>query len=81
MADNREIMAINRTAAAQEGNYVTSDFGIKSSNEETRNIISSTFGMIKHNLDALWNSVGLDPNVNNAYDLVDIISSINNYYI
>lgn len=68
MADNREIMTINRTAAAQEGNYVTSDFGIKSSNEETRNIISSTFGMIKHNLDALWNSVGLDPNVNNAYE-------------
>ena len=39
MADNREIMAINRTAAAQEGNYVTSDFGIKSSNECGNNAV------------------------------------------
>ena len=58
---------INRTSAAQ-ANYVSVDFGIKKTDEDTRNIISSTFGMIKNNLEALWYSVGLDANVNAAYE-------------
>ena len=51
---------------AKTENYVKTDFGIKVTDEETRNVISSTFGLIKNNLDALWYSVGLDPNVNMA---------------
>ena len=68
MSDRRSIDAINRTAAIREDNYITADLGIKKMDDETRNIISSTFGMIKNNLDALWYSVGLDPNVNMAYE-------------
>lgn len=65
---NRSVSAINQVAATNENNYVSTDLGIKSTNEETRNVISSTFGMIKNNLEAFWYSVGLDPNVNNAYE-------------
>lgn len=68
MNDRRSIDAVNRTAAIQDNNYITADLGIKKTDDETRNIISSTFGMIKNNLDALWYSVGLDPNVNMAYE-------------
>ena len=64
---NPEVDKINRNAANGE-TYVTTDFGIKKTDEETRNIISSTFGMIKNNLEALWYSVGLEPNVNIAYE-------------
>jgi len=67
MSDKRSVDQINRTAAASNDKYVITDLGIKASNEETANIISSTFGVIKNSLDALWYSVGLDPNVNNAY--------------
>lgn len=66
----RAVQAFNNIAAMGEDNYVSTDLGIKTSNEETKNIISSTFGVIKNNLDALWYSVGLDPNVNNAYEKV-----------
>lgn len=68
MSDRRAIDAVNRTAAINEENYVTTDLRIKKTDDETRNIISSTFGMIKNNLEALWYSVGLDPNVNMAYE-------------
>ena len=65
---HRDVMAINEIAATRETSYVSADFGIKQTNPETQNLISSTFGMIKHNLSALWTSVGLDPNVNMAYE-------------
>ena len=67
-SENRAISAVNHVAAMNESNYVSTDLGIKQTNEETRNVISSTFGMIKNNLEAFWYSVGLDPNVNNAYE-------------
>lgn len=63
----RSVEIINRTAANAD-NYVRADLGIKRNDEETGNIISSTFGVIKNNLEALWYSVGLDPNVNAAYE-------------
>lgn len=47
--------------------YKNVDLGIRSSDEETKNIISSTFGVIKNNLYAFWASVGFEPNVNTAY--------------
>jgi len=53
---------------AKTENYVKTDFGIKVTDEETKNIISSTFGMLKNNLESLWYSVGLEPNVNLAYE-------------
>ncbi len=64
----RSIDQINRTAAASDDKYIRTDLGIKPTNEETANLISSTFGVIKNNLEALWYSVGLEPNVNIAYE-------------
>lgn len=67
-SENRSINAVNTTAAMRESNYVSTDLGIKKTDEETKNIISSTFGIIKNNiLEAFWYSTGLEPNVNNAY--------------
>ena len=63
----RSIDKINRVSISGD-NYVTSDLRIDNTDEETRNVISSTFGVIKNSLDALWYSVGLDPNVNIAYE-------------
>lgn len=54
-------------ANATTDNYVKTDFDIKVTDEETRNVMSATFGVIKNSMDALWYSVGLDPNVNIAY--------------
>lgn len=58
---------ITRHAAATNDVYKNIDLGIRISDDETRNIISSTFGVIKNNLDAFWSSVGFEPNVNTAY--------------
>ena len=69
MAFGEERVAIdkvNRNVATTE-TYVRADFGIKRTDDETKNVISSTFGLIKNNLEALWYSVGLEPNVNIAY--------------
>lgn len=62
-------LAINgiTEASATTDNYVKTDFGIKVTDEETKNVISATFGVIKNNLEALWYAVGLEPNVNMAY--------------
>lgn len=70
MADgkrNRSINEINRVSMIGADRYVTTDLGIRESNEETANIISATYGVLKNSLEALWYSVGLDPNVNVAY--------------
>lgn len=48
-------------------NYNQTNLGIKSYDEGTKNIISSTFGVIKNNIMAFWYAVGLDPNVTNIY--------------
>lgn len=68
MSDRRSIDAIRQTAASRDDNYIKTDLGIKRTDEETKNLISSTFGIIKNNLEAFWYSVGLDPNVNIAYE-------------
>ena len=60
---------INRRQASTD-NYVSVDFQIKKTDEEKRNVISSTFGVIKNNLESLWYSVGLDPNVNMEYQKI-----------
>lgn len=63
MYNSQSIDAVNRTAAAT-GDYQKIDLGIKSTNEETRNVVSSTFGQfIKNNLSAFWSGIGLDQNV------------------
>jgi len=68
---NGAINAINRTAAATDNSYVRTDLGIRASNDETKNLISTTFGQyIKNNLEAFWGAVGLDPNVNIAYQKI-----------
>jgi len=67
MTQNKVIQAINNLAAGSGTSYIPTNFGIEKTDEETRNIISSTFGAIKNNLDLLWNAIGLDPNVTNSY--------------
>ena len=57
----------NRVTASTD-NYVRTNFNIKPTDEETRNVISSTFGVIKNNiLQAFWYATGLDDNVNGAF--------------
>ncbi len=69
--DQRNILAVNQTAAAAEGNYVPTAIEIDRSDDFQRKIISSTFGVIKNNiLQAFWYSTGLDANVNSAYTQV-----------
>lgn len=57
----------NRVTASTDS-YVRTNFNIKPTDEETRNVISSTFGVIKNNiLQAFWYATGLDDNVNGAF--------------
>lgn len=56
-----------RSISARSENYSTTDLGIKNYDEETRNIMSSTFGVVKNNLMALWYAIGLNPNVTSVY--------------
>lgn len=70
MSQARAIDAINGIAAGAPGSYVSTDFGIERTNEETRNVISNTFGALKNNLDMLWSAVGLDANVTGTYQQV-----------
>lgn len=58
---------IIRKAAAENTTYKTIDLGIRPFDNETKNLMSSTFGVIKNNLLAFWASVGFEPNVNTAY--------------
>ncbi len=61
------ISKIKVKSVTTESAYRTIDLGIRSGDEETVNIMSNTFGVIKNNLAAFWASVGLEPNVNTAY--------------
>lgn len=58
---------VNRNAASTNPEFVEVKFNIERTDEETRNLISATFGIIKNNIEAIWNSTGLEPNVNTAY--------------
>lgn len=68
MSEHRAVNEINSIAPLKESSYVTTDLGIKKTDEETRNVVSATFGVIKNSIEAFWYSTGLDPNVNNAYE-------------
>jgi hypothetical protein len=68
MSDRRSIDAINSVAAGSSDNYVTTNLRIDRTDEETRNVISNTFGAIKNNLDMLWSAIGLDANVTYSYN-------------
>lgn len=70
MSTHKTIDAINNFAAGNSDNYVTTNLRIDRTNEETRNIISNTFGAIKNNFNILWSAIGLDPNVTNSYQQV-----------
>ena len=62
------VEAFNRKSISFNNDYKATNLGIKSYDEETKNIISNTFGVIKHNLNAFWYSIGFEPNVNIAYE-------------
>ena len=40
---------VNRNAASTDPEFVEVDLGIRQADEETRNLISATFGIIKNN--------------------------------
>ncbi len=66
--NSRATGEFNRAAASTD-NYIRTNLNIKSTDDETRNVISSTFGVIKNNiLQAFWSATGLDSNVNTAYE-------------
>jgi hypothetical protein len=68
----QSIDAINR-AMATEINYEPTKLDIKKTDDETRNVISNTFGQfIKNNLAAFWSEAcqGFSPNVTKAYESV-----------
>ena len=69
---SRALNQINLTAVADGSRYQADNLAekIKPSDPETRNLISSTFGIIKnHILELLGDSIGFDPNVNYAYQV------------
>ena len=70
MSDHRSIDAINNIAAGSADNYVTTNLRIDRTDEETRNVISNTFGALKNDLNLLWSAIGLDPNVTNSYNQI-----------
>lgn len=67
---------VNRNVAQTAPQFVKVDLKIKRTDEETRNIVSATFGVIKNNVDAIWHAIGLEPNVNLAYQ--NMMSDPNN---
>jgi hypothetical protein len=62
-----EVLKVNRSVATTE-TYISTNLGIEKFDDATKNLMSATFGIIKRCSEALWNSVGLDPNVNMAYE-------------
>ena len=57
---DRNIGEYNRVTASTDS-YVRTNFNIKPTDEETCNVISSTFGVIKNNiLQAVWCGPGWD---------------------
>ena len=66
--ESMAVTAVNNLAARGEESYVSKPLNISSTNDETRNVISSTFSVIKNNLyNALQNAVGLGDTVSISY--------------
>ena len=75
MTHYRPLDEINRSVTSTGSRYIKTNLGI-TSDEETNNLISGTFGQfIKNNLEAIWYGLGLDPNVTN--DIAKIINDPN----
>ena len=65
---NANIEAYNRTAIATNSGYVQTDLGIRSTDEETQNLTSATFGQIKRDPNAPWYAIGFSASVTRAYE-------------
>lgn len=66
--DNPAINSLITDAAQNKENYVQTKLNIDKNDENTGNIISSTFSLIKSNIaNALMYAVGTDDNVSIAY--------------
>ncbi len=62
------IESIKSVAARQDDSYINTNLNIDRNSDDTRNVISSTFSVIKNNIqNALMNAVGFDPNVSISY--------------
>ena len=68
MANDNAINKLTTNAAQNENSYVKTKLNIDKNDDETRNLISSTFSVIKNNIqNALMYAVGTDVNVSIAY--------------
>jgi hypothetical protein len=68
MDGNNALNSIKVSAAQNNENYVKTNLNIDRNDDSTRNIISSTFSVIKNNIqNALMYAVGTDINVSIAY--------------
>jgi hypothetical protein len=80
MSDKQSIERFNRTVAMDGNNrYIPTKMNIGKSDEETKHVISNTFGQfLKNNLEAFWSEtcLGFDPNVTMAYQ--EIMTNPNN---
>ena len=66
--DNRAINNLITDAAKNKNNYVQTNLKIDRNDDETRNLVSATFSLIKNNIaNALMYAVGTDDNVSIAY--------------
>ena len=62
------INSLKTNAAQDKDNYVKTNLKIDRNDEETQNLISTTFSIIKNNIhNALMYAIGTDPNVSIAY--------------
>ena len=68
MENTNAIYSLTSNAAQDENNYVKTKLQIDKNDDETKNLISSTFSLIKNNIqNALMYAVGTDTNVSIAY--------------
>jgi hypothetical protein len=78
MTHQRALNAVNNLPSFRGGGngYLKIDLGIKSSDNETRNLMRDVWGgFIKNNLEVIYNGLGLDPNVTN--DIAKIVNDPN----
>lgn len=74
MYNSSSIDTLNRVSIRGEA-YQKTDLNIKKTDDETRNVISNTFGHLKNNIYALFQGTGLNENV--TMDIYKISSDPN----
>lgn len=76
--ESQNTLAVNSIGAAS-GTYQKIDLGIKSTDEEKRNLVSDTFGYIKNSADAIWSGIGLAFSVTKNCQMLE--NDQNSYFV